>query len=704
MYVTLYWDGNAQQVTITGNFDDWKQTIFAIKGNDGRFSAMLELPDDSTYLEFKFIVDGVWQLSSDYSTTTDPLGNINNTMIIHSQSIHCKSEPKTPAVATSLKKETTSSALPSLSATSPIAQAGTSIASPIAQVEASIAKLPNHASKISSLSTEDTLSSVLPIVGSSAPAVASAISDAAPVKVLDGVMALPSSKDILEFPDTSVSAEAPKIPNLSLSPSESWASTTHAISAIAGVPDTIKAGNLKMPLTGSAIPSIPDLSELPSTAASMPSLPNISVPKLSSPSHVASVPFEASKASAALSAGIPEIPKLPSMEALGLPKDADTGLTIEPVVPKLPSMTTSEIPGIGSVSAPVVPKLPSMEALGLPKDADTGLTIEPAVSKLPSMTTSETPGTGSVSAPVVAGVGAGIGALAAGAVSMIPPSISSKVTEFAAPAMSTMSTSIHTAVDKAATAIKPAMSSIPYAEHALSPITNSVHDAVSNVTTSIKGSLPSIPSLNPTAATDKPQPAVPSLLKPAEKAAESASESVTSSATLASHSIPTLSTSIGSAIENAKSAAGAQIDSSLPLISQKSLLSEKTLPGLSGLAGVLEMSKMNDMKRQTTIFSGTSQTEPLVGSNIAASASADSVLNKPCNVNQAKPSDVLSKTGVGASTATLAESTVGAIGAIGAKVQGANRNSTLPFGKKNVGKRQSIGDMFKSMFGKKVSK
>ena len=47
---------------------------------------MLELPDDSTYLEFKFIVDGVWQLSSDYSTTTDPLGNINNTMIIHSQS------------------------------------------------------------------------------------------------------------------------------------------------------------------------------------------------------------------------------------------------------------------------------------------------------------------------------------------------------------------------------------------------------------------------------------------------------------------------------------------------------------------------------------------------------------------------------------------------------------------------------------------
>ncbi|KAI9339936.1 hypothetical protein BDR26DRAFT_861850 [Obelidium mucronatum] len=92
--------GTAQQVVVTGEFDNWSQSIEMKKEEDGStFTARVPLaasvqPGDK--IMFKFVVDGVWKTSPSNPIQDDGNGNENNVFIFP----HLATEPVAIATTT----------------------------------------------------------------------------------------------------------------------------------------------------------------------------------------------------------------------------------------------------------------------------------------------------------------------------------------------------------------------------------------------------------------------------------------------------------------------------------------------------------------------------------------------------------------------------------------------------------------------------
>ncbi|KAG8948826.1 hypothetical protein FRC04_009291 [Tulasnella sp. 424] len=75
----FYWFGPANEVVLTGSFDNWSKSVHMEKTPAG-FSGKVKLPYGQK-VDYKYVVDGQWQVNPDFPTTYDWQGNINNYIV-----------------------------------------------------------------------------------------------------------------------------------------------------------------------------------------------------------------------------------------------------------------------------------------------------------------------------------------------------------------------------------------------------------------------------------------------------------------------------------------------------------------------------------------------------------------------------------------------------------------------------------------------
>lgn len=79
--VTIQYKGTAQKVVLTGDFDNWKQTIeMKLNPETGFFEKTLFV-DYALDYGFKFVVDGTWVTSVEYPVVKDYKQNVNNLLL-----------------------------------------------------------------------------------------------------------------------------------------------------------------------------------------------------------------------------------------------------------------------------------------------------------------------------------------------------------------------------------------------------------------------------------------------------------------------------------------------------------------------------------------------------------------------------------------------------------------------------------------------
>mmetsp|Transcript_45330 Transcript_45330/g.111184 ORF Transcript_45330/g.111184 Transcript_45330/m.111184 type:complete len:253 (+) Transcript_45330:63-821(+) len=67
-------------VQVTGSFCDWSERVDMAKGDDGVWTAAVDLsPGEYVY---KFVVDGEWMYDIGMPSTTDDKGNVNNVIVV----------------------------------------------------------------------------------------------------------------------------------------------------------------------------------------------------------------------------------------------------------------------------------------------------------------------------------------------------------------------------------------------------------------------------------------------------------------------------------------------------------------------------------------------------------------------------------------------------------------------------------------------
>ncbi|KAL9080092.1 MAG: hypothetical protein Q9159_007660 [Coniocarpon cinnabarinum] len=79
------WTAPADEVYVTGTFDDWSKSVQLAKEN-GVFTKQVDLPSNAHDILYKFVVDGKWVTDSAQPTSTDHEGNENN--ILRKEDIH----------------------------------------------------------------------------------------------------------------------------------------------------------------------------------------------------------------------------------------------------------------------------------------------------------------------------------------------------------------------------------------------------------------------------------------------------------------------------------------------------------------------------------------------------------------------------------------------------------------------------------------
>ncbi|KAK1809444.1 hypothetical protein LTR12_016183 [Friedmanniomyces endolithicus] len=76
---TFRWEHTAQQVFVTGTFDNWSKTE-KLNWNGSGFEKTLSLPEQKEKILYKFVADGDWRHDHTAKTETDHQGNINNVL------------------------------------------------------------------------------------------------------------------------------------------------------------------------------------------------------------------------------------------------------------------------------------------------------------------------------------------------------------------------------------------------------------------------------------------------------------------------------------------------------------------------------------------------------------------------------------------------------------------------------------------------
>ncbi|KAF2848448.1 carbohydrate-binding module family 48 protein [Plenodomus tracheiphilus IPT5] len=75
---TFTWEHSAQEVFVTGTFDDWRKTV-QLEKEDGIFKKSVELP--KTHTQYKFVVDGNWCTNESARQEDDGHGIVNNVLL-----------------------------------------------------------------------------------------------------------------------------------------------------------------------------------------------------------------------------------------------------------------------------------------------------------------------------------------------------------------------------------------------------------------------------------------------------------------------------------------------------------------------------------------------------------------------------------------------------------------------------------------------
>ncbi|GJJ74989.1 hypothetical protein EMPS_07347 [Entomortierella parvispora] len=77
----FHWKHGGETVKVTGTFDNWQETVYLKKvpGTRDEFAAIVDL-DRTAYIQFKFVVDGVWRCSTEFATEYDYSGHLNNVL------------------------------------------------------------------------------------------------------------------------------------------------------------------------------------------------------------------------------------------------------------------------------------------------------------------------------------------------------------------------------------------------------------------------------------------------------------------------------------------------------------------------------------------------------------------------------------------------------------------------------------------------
>ncbi|KAI0913942.1 hypothetical protein F4823DRAFT_574994 [Ustulina deusta] len=101
------WDHPATEVYVTGTFDDWKKTEQLEKTGDS-FEKKVVLPDASSKIFYKFLVDGEWVIDHTAPKETDDSGNENN--VLTPERIVLEA-PTTTAIMSSAAPDSTTAAL-----------------------------------------------------------------------------------------------------------------------------------------------------------------------------------------------------------------------------------------------------------------------------------------------------------------------------------------------------------------------------------------------------------------------------------------------------------------------------------------------------------------------------------------------------------------------------------------------------------------
>ncbi|KAI4639263.1 hypothetical protein J4E93_009442 [Alternaria ventricosa] len=75
---TFTWEHSANEVYVTGTFDDWRKTV-KLENEDGIFKKTVELP--KTHTQYKFVVNGNWCTNDSARKEDDGHGIINNVLL-----------------------------------------------------------------------------------------------------------------------------------------------------------------------------------------------------------------------------------------------------------------------------------------------------------------------------------------------------------------------------------------------------------------------------------------------------------------------------------------------------------------------------------------------------------------------------------------------------------------------------------------------
>ncbi|KAF2832367.1 hypothetical protein CC86DRAFT_366183 [Ophiobolus disseminans] len=74
---TFSWEHAANEVLVTGTFDDWQKTV-TLEKKDGVFTKSVELP--KVHTQYKFVVDGNWVINESARKEDDGNGIVNNVL------------------------------------------------------------------------------------------------------------------------------------------------------------------------------------------------------------------------------------------------------------------------------------------------------------------------------------------------------------------------------------------------------------------------------------------------------------------------------------------------------------------------------------------------------------------------------------------------------------------------------------------------
>lgn len=75
---TFIWEHSANEVYVTGTFDDWRKTV-KLDQEDGIFKKTVELPKE--HIQYKFVVNGNWCTNDSARKEDDGHGIINNVLL-----------------------------------------------------------------------------------------------------------------------------------------------------------------------------------------------------------------------------------------------------------------------------------------------------------------------------------------------------------------------------------------------------------------------------------------------------------------------------------------------------------------------------------------------------------------------------------------------------------------------------------------------